>query len=169
MVRTRPGRALRALRETEVAAQAMGVNLAVAKTGIFSMSAVYAGVAGALITHLTGYISPSAFGLLVSFQLLASIVVGGLGSIPGAIIGAALITWLPFAASRTQGLASVVEGAAIIAVVLFLPAGLISLRRRRAPAPISFAGRRVDSCADQALGQPIPTTRKCCCRPATCP
>jgi branched-chain amino acid transport system permease protein len=137
VVRTRPGRALRALRETEVAAQAMGVNLAVAKTGIFSMSAVYAGVAGALITHLTGYISPSAFGLLVSFQLLASIVVGGLGSIPGAIIGAALITWLPFAASRTQGLASVVEGAAIIAIVLFLPAGLISLRRR-APAPISF-------------------------------
>jgi branched-chain amino acid transport system permease protein len=123
----------------------MGVNLAVAKTGIFSMSAVYAGVAGALITHLTGYISPSAFGLLVSFQLLASIVVGGLGSIPGAIIGAALITWLPFAASRTQGLASVVEGAAIIAVVLFLPAGLIALRRRRrAPAPIPLAGA-VDS------------------------
>jgi ABC-type branched-subunit amino acid transport system ATPase component/ABC-type branched-subunit amino acid transport system permease subunit len=129
IVESRPGRALLALRETEVAAQAMGVNLAMSKTGIFALSAAYAGVAGALATHLSGYISPSSFNLLVSFQLLASIVVGGLGSIPGAIVGAALVTWLPFAASRTQGLASVVEGAAIILIVLFLPRGLNSLSR----------------------------------------
>jgi branched-chain amino acid transport system permease protein len=118
------------MRDSEIAAQAMGVDLALSKTGIFAFSAAYAGVAGALATHLAGYISPSAFSLLVSFQLLASIVVGGLGSIPGAILGAAVVTWLPFAASRTQGLASVIEGAAIIGIVLLLPAGLASLASR---------------------------------------
>jgi len=129
IVQSRPGRALLALRETEVAAQAMGVNLAVSKTGIFALSAAYAGVAGALATHLSGYISPLSISPLVSFQLLASIVVGGLGSLPGAIIGGALVEWLPFAASRTPGLASVVEGGAIILIVLFLPAGLSSASR----------------------------------------
>ena len=124
---SRPGRALHAVRESEVAAQAMGVNLALAKTGIFALSALYAGVAGALATHLAGYISPSVFGLLVSFQLLAGVVVGGLGSIGGSVLGAVVVAWLPFAASRTQGLASVVEGAGIIAIVLLLPRGLIGL------------------------------------------
>jgi branched-chain amino acid transport system permease protein len=144
IVQSRPGRALLALRETEVAAQAMGVNLATSKTGIFALSAAYAGVAGALATHLSGYISPSSFNLLVSFQLLASIVVGGLGSLPGAIVGAALVTWLPFAASRTQGLASVVEGGAIILIVLFLPAGLSSASRfwrRYVPPPRAEASK----------------------------
>jgi ABC-type branched-subunit amino acid transport system ATPase component/ABC-type branched-subunit amino acid transport system permease subunit len=129
IVQSRPGRALLALRETEVAAQAMGVNVAIAKTGIFTLSAAYAGVAGALVTHLSGYISPLSISPLVNFQLLAAIVVGGLGSLPGSIIGGALVTWLPFAASRTPGLASVVEGAAIILIVLFLPQGLSSASR----------------------------------------
>ena len=130
LVRSRPGRALLALRESEVAAQAMGVNLALAKTGIFAFSAMYAGLAGALATHLSGYISPNSFSLAVSFQLLASIVVGGLGSIAGSILGALLVAWLPFAASRTQGLASVVEGLAIIGIVMFLPRGVASLLQR---------------------------------------
>jgi ABC-type branched-subunit amino acid transport system ATPase component/ABC-type branched-subunit amino acid transport system permease subunit len=130
LVSSRPGRALLALRESEVAAQAMGVNLALAKTGIFAFSAMYAGLAGALATHLSGYISPNSFSLAVSFQLLASIVVGGLGSIGGSILGALLVAWLPFAASRTQGLASVVEGLAIIAIVIFLPRGIASLLER---------------------------------------
>jgi branched-chain amino acid transport system permease protein len=76
--------------------------------------------------------------------LLASIVVGGLGSLPGAIVGAALVTWLPFAASRTQGLASVVEGGAIILIVLFLPAGLSSASRfwrRYVPPPRAEASK----------------------------
>jgi branched-chain amino acid transport system permease protein len=120
----------------------MGVNLAISKTGIFALSAAYAGVAGALATHLSGYISPSVFGLLVSFQLLASVVVGGLGLLGGAILGAAVVAWLPFAASRTQGLASVVEGAGIIAIVLLLPRGLISL------------ASRVERLASRASGRP---------------
>jgi ABC-type branched-subunit amino acid transport system ATPase component/branched-subunit amino acid ABC-type transport system permease component len=133
LVSSRPGRALLALRESEVAAQAMGVNLALAKTGIFAFSAMYAGLAGALATHLSGYINPNSFNLAVSFQLLASIVVGGLGSIGGSILGALLVAWLPFAASRTQGLASVVEGLAIIGIVMFLPRGITSTLERLKP------------------------------------
>jgi branched-chain amino acid transport system permease protein len=152
LVSSRPGRALLALRESEVAAQAMGVNLALAKTGIFAFSAIYAGLAGALATHLSGYINPNAFSLAVSFQLLASIVVGGLGSIGGSILGALLVAWLPFAASRTQGLASVVEGLAIIGIVMFLPRGFVNLRL---PVGRTLLGRvsRSSSTAGQAVGQ----------------
>ena len=127
---SRPGRALLAVRYSDVAAQAMGVNLARAKTGIFALSAFYAGIAGALATHLSGFIGPQDFGVLISFQLLASIVVGGLGSVPGSIFGAALLTFVPFAFSRTKGWGSTLEGFAIIGVVLFLPYGLASLGQR---------------------------------------
>jgi branched-chain amino acid transport system permease protein len=130
LVGSRPGRALLALRDSEVAAQAMGVNLAWAKTGAFALSAFYAGIAGALATHLAGYISPQVFTLLTSFQLLAAIVVGGLGSIAGAITGAVLLTYLPFQFSRSMGWASAIEGLAIIGCVIFLPQGLSSLGRR---------------------------------------
>lgn len=140
VLESRPGRALRGLRDSEIAAQSMGVNLASAKTAIFALSAFYAGVAGALATHLSGFISPADFGVLISFQLLATIVVGGLGSIPGSIAGAALITFLPFAFSRSKGWAATIEGFAIIGIVMFLPYGLASLVqkikgvRRRAAA-----------------------------------
>lgn len=130
ILQTKPGRALLALRDSDIAAQAMGVNLAAAKTAIFAVSAFYAGTAGALATHLAGFISPADFGILISFQLLASIVVGGLASIPGSIYGAVLLTWVPFQFSRAKGWASTIEGLAIIAVVMFLPYGLASLGRR---------------------------------------
>jgi ABC-type branched-subunit amino acid transport system ATPase component/ABC-type branched-subunit amino acid transport system permease subunit len=163
---SRPGRALHAVRESEVAAQAMGVNLALAKTGIFALSALYAGFAGALATHLSGYISPSVFGLLVSFQLLASVVVGGLGSIGGGILGAAVVAWLPFAASRTQGLASVVEGVAIMAIVLLLPRGLIGviprvkgLGSRVSGRPTSVPPVESQPAAVLQLADPRPVTR----------
>ncbi|MFZ5825554.1 MAG: branched-chain amino acid ABC transporter permease [Bacillota bacterium] len=127
LLESRPGRALRGVRDSEVAAQSMGVNLAVAKTSVFALSAFYAGVAGALATHLSGFISPTDFGILISFQLLAAIVVGGLASIPGSIAGAVLVTFLPFAFSRSKGWAATVEGFAIIGIVMFLPYGLASL------------------------------------------
>lgn len=127
LLRSRPGRALRAVRDSEVVAQSMGVSLVWAKTSIFALSAFYAGVAGALATHLAGFIAPTDFNILISFQLLATIVVGGLGSIPGAIFGAALITYLPFAFSRSKGWATTIEGFAIIGIIMFLPMGLASL------------------------------------------
>ncbi len=121
------GRAFRMIRETEIAAQAMGVNLALYKTLAFAVSAAYAGVSGSLYAYLVGFISPYDFGLLVSLQLLAMIVVGGMDSIPGSFLGALLLTWVPMRFSRLQGMTLVLEGVAIVAAVMLLPAGLARL------------------------------------------
>lgn len=130
VMESRLGRALLALRDSEIAAQAMGVDLAKAKTGVFALSAFYAGVAGALATHLSGFISPVNFGVLYSFTALAAIVVGGIGSIPGSIYGSVLLVFLNFSLSKTQGWASALEGLAIIGIIMFLPNGLVSLGRK---------------------------------------
>ncbi|MGB4337007.1 MAG: branched-chain amino acid ABC transporter permease [Bacillota bacterium] len=129
IIRSRPGRALMAVRDSEVAAQAMGVNLAKYKVASFSISAFYAGVAGVLYAHLVKYVSPFDFNLSVSMTLLASIVVGGLGSIEGSILGAVFMTLLPHLFSRVKNLPLVLAGLSIVLVVLFLPYGLVSLPR----------------------------------------
>lgn len=127
LLRSRYGRAWQSLRESEIAAQSMGVNLAQAKTSAFALSAVYAGVAGALYAHLVGFISPIDFNAFMSFQLLAMIVVGGIASIPGSLVGATTLTVLLAVLSRTQGWSLIVEGALIIATVWFLPGGMVSI------------------------------------------
>lgn len=134
MLRTRPGRALMAVRDSEIAAQAMGVNLAKYKTAAFAISAFYAGVAGSLYAHLVKFISPFDFNLSVSLTLLASIVVGGLGSLPGSVLGAVFMTLLPHVFSRVKNLPLVLTGISLIVVVLFLPHGLVSLPWRLLPA-----------------------------------
>ncbi len=130
VVASRPGRALLTLRESEVAARAFGVNITLAKAGVFALSAFYAGVSGALTTHLSGFISPVNFGITWSFLLLVAVVVGGLSSIPGAIYGTVVLLFLNFALSRAQGWATVMEGFVIIGVILFLPRGLATLGRK---------------------------------------
>lgn len=138
ILRTRPGRALMAVRDSEVAAQAMGVNLAKYKTASFAISAFYAGIAGSLYAHLVKFISPFDFNLGVSLTLLAAIVVGGLGSVPGSVLGAVFMTLLPHAFSRVKNLPLVLTGVSLIVVVLFLPHGLVSLpwRLRQAASVI---------------------------------
>lgn len=127
IIKSRPGRALMAVRDSEVAAQAMGVNLAKYKVASFAISAFYAGIAGVLYAHLVKYVSPYDFSGSVSMTLLASIVVGGLGSVPGSIVGAVFMTLMPHLFSRVKNLPLVLAGASIILVVLFLPYGLVSL------------------------------------------
>ncbi len=138
MINSRPGRALMAVRDSEVAAMAMGVDLAKYKVASFAISALYAGVAGVLYAHLVKYVSPFDFSGSVSMTLLASIVVGGLGSIKGSVLGAIFMTLLPHLFSRVKNLPLVLAGASIVFVVLFLPYGLVSL-----PAKVrSFAAKR---------------------------
>jgi len=127
IISSRPGRALMAVRDSEVAAMAMGVDLAKYKVASFAISALYAGVAGVLYAHLVKYVSPFDFSGAVSMTLLASIVVGGLGSIKGSILGAIFMTLLPHLFSRVKNLPLVLAGASIVLVVLFLPYGLVSL------------------------------------------
>jgi branched-chain amino acid transport system permease protein len=95
LLRTPAGRALIAIRDSEIAAQSMGVNLAFYKTMAFGYSAAMMGVAGALFAHKVGFLAPDIFTVLLSIQFLLMIVVGGLGSLHGAILGAMFIALLP--------------------------------------------------------------------------
>src|SRR6266436_229418 len=96
------GRAWVAIRDSEIAAQSMGVNVAVYKTMVFAYSAALMGVAGALFAHKVGYLAPDIFTVLLSIQLLLMVVVGGLGSLHGALFGAVFVALLPVAISQAR-------------------------------------------------------------------
>ncbi len=91
---TRVGRAFRAIRDSEIAAATMGVDVAYYKTLSFALSAAFAGIAGGLLALMTGFISPGVFTFLLSLMFLAMVVFGGLGSIPGAILGSIVMGYL---------------------------------------------------------------------------
>lgn len=118
------GRAWIAQRDSEPAAQAVGVSLARYKTLAFAVSAFYAGVAGSLYAHLVGFISPFDFNLTISIFLVSIIVIGGLASIPGSIVGALFLTVVFQLLSRMQDMRSVLYGLALILTAVFLPGGL---------------------------------------------
>ncbi|MFQ5401471.1 MAG: branched-chain amino acid ABC transporter permease [Anaerolineae bacterium] len=122
------GRAFIALRDSEPAAQAAGISLARYKTLAFALSAFYAGVAGSLYAHLVGFISPPDFGLSVSIFLISIIVIGGLASLPGSILGAVVLTVLFQRLSGLRDLRSVVYGVSLVLMVIFLPGGLARIR-----------------------------------------
>ena len=135
LLRAPTGRAFVAIRDSEVSAQSMGIHLARYKTLSFALSAALAGVAGALYAHKLQFISPDQFNILQSIDLLLMIVVGGVGSVHGAFLGAIfLITmpqiialvkdYLPAAIGQAPGLQGLVYGAVLVAFVLFEPMGL---------------------------------------------
>jgi branched-chain amino acid transport system permease protein len=135
LMRSPTGRALVAIRDSEISAQSLGVNLLRYKTAIFALSACITGLAGALLAHRMRFISPDAFNVLMSIQLLLMVVVGGLGSIHGAILGAVFVgalpqaiaimrEFLPTAIGRTPGLEPGLFGLAMVLIVLFEPLGL---------------------------------------------
>ena len=135
LLRSPTGRAFVAIRDSEISAQSMGIHLARYKTLSFSLSAALAGIGGALYAHKLQFISPDQFSILQSIDLLLMIVIGGLGSVHGAFLGAIfLITmpqvialgkdWLPDSIGQSPGLQSVVYGAVLVAFVLFEPMGL---------------------------------------------
>jgi branched-chain amino acid transport system permease protein len=131
LVRGRIGRALVAMRESEVAAKANGVNLAKLKTGAFAVSSMYAGVGGALYVFAIGFVAPESFTLTISFAFLAAVVVGGLGTIGGAIFGALFIEFVPvYASDVNEALAGVIYGAVLIAFMFALRDGVMGLLRR---------------------------------------
>src|SRR5262245_2858947 len=102
VLRSPTGRAWVAIRDSEIAAQSMGVNLAVYKTSAFAYSAGLMGVAGALFAHKIGFLAPDIFTVLLSIQLLLMVVVGGLGSLHGALYGAVFVALLPVAISQAR-------------------------------------------------------------------
>jgi branched-chain amino acid transport system permease protein len=121
------GRALVALRESETAAAASGVFLARYRVTAFVISALYAGVAGALFAHWGGYVSAASFGLPLSIAFVAMIVVGGLDSTAGSLIGAVTLTIVQDRLQDQPQLAQTLYGAFIVVILLFLPSGLIGV------------------------------------------
>jgi branched-chain amino acid transport system permease protein len=139
IVRGRFGRALRAIRDSEAAAASAGVNLAAYKTLAFALSGVYAGVAGSLFAIQAEIVNPLSFTVLLSILIVVGAVVGGLGSLPGLVLGAFFIQYLPTLAghvSSRPGVPEFVYGATIIVVIILLPGGAGGLLRRLA-APLT--------------------------------
>jgi branched-chain amino acid transport system permease protein len=146
LVRGKTGRALKAIRDSEVAATSSGVSLARYKTLAFGVSAFYAGVAGSLYAIANAYVNPDVFPIILSVYLVVGLAVGGLDSFPGLIVGAALIYFLQNHADtvakwlnhlpalsldpKQPGIPSVVFGAVLIVVMLLVPTGIGGLLRR---------------------------------------
>jgi branched-chain amino acid transport system permease protein len=137
LTRGRIGRAWRAIRDGEVAATSSGVNPALYKTFAFGVSAAYAGAAGALLAIETSYVNPDTFPVGVSILLLASAVIGGLGSLAGAAFGALLYVFLPIYAQKPPIVSfefadqapGVVFGVFLIVIMLLLPGGVAHFLR----------------------------------------
>jgi len=147
LIKTRVGRAFVAIRDSDIAAEAMGVNLTYYKTLSFAVSAFYTGIGGGLYAFILGFINPESFHLIMSITFLAMVVVGGLGSIMGSIAGAALMTYLDIKLQAIQdipaigpalvtfsqkymsvggisNIAVIVYGLIMILIVLFEPLGI---------------------------------------------
>ena len=133
ILRGRTGRSLRAVRDSETAAVSSGVNLTRAKAFAFGVSAAYAGAAGALFAIATTYVNPDTYPVALSIFLLVGVVVAGLGSLTGLIVGAIFIQFMPLWAqniSKSPGAPAVIYGAFLILLVLALPGGAAGLFAR---------------------------------------
>jgi branched-chain amino acid transport system permease protein len=135
LMRSSTGRAFVAIRDSEISAQSMGIHLARYKTLSFALSAALAGIGGALYAHKIQFLSPEQFSIIQSIDLLLMVVIGGLGSIHGAFLGAIFLIvmpqmialgkdYLPEAIGQAAGLQGAVYGIVLIAFVLFEPMGL---------------------------------------------
>ncbi|OHR70868.1 inner-membrane translocator [Bacillus sp. HMSC76G11] len=127
IVKSRLGRAFIAIRDSEVAAQSIGINISFYKTTMFVISAFFTGIAGGIYGYWSGFVSPNDFIIVTSFLILAMIVVGGLASIPGSIIGAILFTIIPHFTNSYIGITNIVIGLAVVVIILFKPDGIVSI------------------------------------------
>lgn len=130
--RSKVGRAFEAIKEDEVAARLMGINVDRYKLLAFSLGAFIAGVAGALNAHFTFFISPREYGFENAVDILTMAVLGGTSSLIGPMLGASILTLLPELLRSLQDFRSLVNGAVLVLVVLFLPKGLWESRRIKA-------------------------------------
>jgi branched-chain amino acid transport system permease protein len=139
LLRGRVGRALMAIRDQPIAAEAMGVNGALYKAGAFGVSAMYTGVAGALGAIAVQFVAPDSFNIFLSITLLVGIVVGGLASISGALYGALFIQFVPNIADEISKAAPwAIFGVFMIGFVYLMPTGVAGAIRlltakRRSP------------------------------------
>jgi branched-chain amino acid transport system permease protein len=125
LANSRIGRSLRAIHDSEVAARVMGVNARLLKVQVFAMSAVISALAGSLYAHTMTFVSPTSFGFNFSVELVTMVIIGGLGSIYGSFLGAALLTMLPELLRAFQDYDIVIYGLLLILMTMFMPGGLV--------------------------------------------
>lgn len=131
LTRGRWGLAMMSVRDNPVSAASMGVHLPRTKVWTFAISAGYAGIGGALQMMLTGFTGPDNWGIVVSIAVLTGIVIGGLGTIAGAVIGGLFQVFMPnFALNISESAPGVVQGVVIIVVMILAPGGVMGLARR---------------------------------------
>ena len=130
LIQSKMGRAFRAIAYSEIAAQSSGVDLAKYKTLSFALSAFYAGIAGGLYCQLLKYLSPDPFGLFESIQYLTMIVLGGMGSIMGSVVGATLISILPEILRDFKDYQELLFSLLLLVFILFMPQGIYGMIRR---------------------------------------
>jgi branched-chain amino acid transport system permease protein len=134
LVRSRIGRAFVGMRDNEIAAEALGVDLLRYKVLAFALSGFFAGAAGALFCGVLNYVAPEGFDLFQMVIQKAMVVVGGTGSIVGSVLGAVLLIWLLEALREFKSLQEVAFGVVLLTFVLFMPEGIVSFLRRVLPS-----------------------------------
>jgi branched-chain amino acid transport system permease protein len=141
LIESPTGRALRALSGSEVAAEVSGIDSARQKVLVFVISAVFASVAGSLTAHYSGFVTPSKLTFFHSIELVTMVVFGGMASIYGAVVGAAVLTTLPQLLTVFKDYEMVAFGAIMMGTMIFMPKGLVpslqagagALRARKGP------------------------------------
>jgi len=153
--RSRIGRAFEAIRENEIAAQAMGINTTNYKVLAFVLASGFGGLAGGLIAHMTRFISPDSYSFDQSVIFLVMLVIGGSATIAGAVTGAILLTFLHEVLRPLKDSYIMVYGAAVVVMVIFMPEGIVGLVRRLIPStestpPAPLRATTPSSIADSA-------------------
>mgnify|MGYP000932321316 FL=1 len=130
--RSQFGSALRAVRESDVAALAMGIHVRRMKQTAFAISAAYAGIAGGMYTLFTSFIHPESLGFQTTILVLTMVVVGGIGSVRGAIAGALAFGLLSELLRQALSIQEIIYGAILMGFMMFMPKGLFADRNKRA-------------------------------------
>lgn len=131
ITRSRLGSAFRAVRESEIAAAAMGVNVRGVKIAAFALSAFYAGAAGGLFTTFSSFIHPESLGFMTTIMVLTMIVVGGLGSVVGAVGGALILGLFSELLRQLLSFQEIIYGAILMLCMMYAPRGLMGLLERK--------------------------------------
>jgi len=125
MMKSRHGRAILSLRENEIAAESCGVQATYYKVMAFTISAFFAGVAGALYAGTTGILTPGQFNFMASINILVMVVLGGMGSMLGSVIAASILTALPLILQGLNEYRLIIYALILIIVMIFKPSGLM--------------------------------------------
>jgi branched-chain amino acid transport system permease protein len=125
LINSSPGRAIISIREDEIAANSMGINVSYYKILAFTFSAFFAGIAGGLYAHLRGYLNPMDYGFMKSVDILVMMVLGGLGSITGSIVSSIVLTFLPEVLRFLADSRLVIFSFLLIIIMIFRPSGLM--------------------------------------------